>query len=84
MRKRKANVLLDGFKKSVIFEIVDTLPEVGDFYDHEEITEIFQLELCVDQPYSDNCDYVFCKIHTTFNGEVDEEPMDIFLCCLSE
>ena len=84
MRKIKAYTLHEG---AVVFNIIEQMPEVGDFYNGEEILEIHPVKLAsCRQPFahhevqSDGEHLEFYNIVTTFNGDA-EETDEYYIAC---
>ena len=61
------------------FEVLEKDLKVGDFINHEEVTDIEELRIN-GFLRTDDDEYRYYIYHTTFNQEPDDDPEDKFYC----
>lgn len=81
MKKIKAYIDYNDYNKTHYyeeFEIIDELPEIGDYKNGGKIIKIEYATLDCEQPNSDVYDYTFYKITT----KDDEDEENNFYACI--
>ena len=76
--KRTREAIIKGLGK-IKFELLENNLEVGDYINHEEVTDIKELRIGGFLRSNDD-EYKYYIYHTTFNQEPDDDPEDKYYC----